>query len=497
MIRTATTLCLVAIAITTLLNTCDTEGPGYWKFVSKTVAHLLVDSNVEFQGKCFNKISISLKQNSDGVLKAEIMADGHKGGLCVEFIILTSGNTSKFSFLYLEAKEEIVFDQKLMTQPERDYIFKMGLFVLRSCDNLINLPENLFRTLKLFAGGFGLNPNIPIFGSKIPNYQLKANIEWAKESTGFQWNLRKDPKSINIDKKNIKSGDYLSIIRFDGLDNLIHTATGSRSGHSTMAMWRDGELYVVESQDAWYWPRHGIQKNKWEDWIKWAEYADFNVSLIPLKEELRSKYDEKKAWEEFDRLEGLPYGYSNFLFGYIDTKDSNLPDVFDIIFISLVLEVLEKVIPEGVDRVFLQGLNMRLGTKDLNVNGIWQEIYKRQITLPDLMAVVEKEGWEYPTGENYVCSAFVVKMYKSGGLFGDLEINSTEFTPKDLYELNFFDVSGDQVPEECREFAPRGFCQITGKVDMDLGKMSWVEPYANMDETCPTIAPQYERQGNC
>jgi hypothetical protein len=30
-------------------------------------------------------------------------------------------------------------------------------------------------------------------------------------------------------------------------------------------------------------------------------------------------------------------------------------------------------------------------------------------------------------------------MYKAAGLFGDLEINTTEFGPQDVYSLNFFD----------------------------------------------------------
>lgn len=58
------------------------------------------------------------------------------------------------------------------------------------------------------------------------------------------------------------------VFRLDGLDEIIMYGTGSHVGHSVMAMWfPDGELYVVESQDGWYWPVHNIQKNKFDDWI--------------------------------------------------------------------------------------------------------------------------------------------------------------------------------------------------------------------------------------
>jgi len=47
-------------------------------------------------------------------------------------------------------------------------------------------------------------------------------------------------------------------MRLDGLDPMIMYGTGSRSGHSVMALRFDNELYIVESQDAWYWPTHRI-----------------------------------------------------------------------------------------------------------------------------------------------------------------------------------------------------------------------------------------------
>ena len=60
------------------------------------------------------------------------------------------------------------------------------------------------------------------------------------------------------------------------------------------------------------------------------------------------------------------------------------------------------------------------------------------------MAIPEQDGWEYQgilprDGVSYVCSAYVTAIYKAAGLFGDLEINATEFSPKDVYQLDFFD----------------------------------------------------------
>lgn len=55
------------------------------------------------------------------------------------------------------------------------------------------------------------------------------------------------------------------------------------------------------------------------------------------------------------------------------------------------------------------------------------------------MAMPEQDGWEYRDGLSYVCSGYSAGMYKAAGIFGDLEINATEFTPRDVYDLDIFD----------------------------------------------------------
>jgi hypothetical protein len=73
----------------------------------------------------------------------------------------------------------------------------------------------------------------------------------AREVTQYEYDL-------NL----IQSGDFICIMRLDGVDPIIMYGSGTHCGHSTMALRFDGELYVVESQDGWYWPVHGIQRNK-------------------------------------------------------------------------------------------------------------------------------------------------------------------------------------------------------------------------------------------
>jgi len=98
---------------------------------------------------------------------------------------------------------------------------------------------------------------------------------------------------------------------------------------------------------------------------------------------------------------------------------------------------------------------------------------------------------------SYVCSSFVVGCYKAAGLFGNLTINPQEFSPKDLYNLNFFNTTVNR-PQQCVDADPEStFCQLLGKYRMKFPGVSTIDPYENMDERCPTIAPEYVRPDGC
>lgn len=72
------------------------------------------------------------------------------------------------------------------------------------------------------------------------------------------------------------------------------------------------------------------------------------------------------------------------------------------------------------------------------------------MTVPEAMALPEKDGWLYTglenDGRSYVCSAYVTAVYKAAGIFGDLDVQATEFTPRDIYNMNIFRDSSD-LPE--------------------------------------------------
>jgi len=127
---------------------------------------------------------------------------------------------------------------------------------------------------------------------------------------------------------------------------------------------------------------------------------------------------------------------------------------------------------------------------------------EQELSMEEVMAMPELDGWEY-TGEeprdglSYVCSAYVAAMYKAAGLYDDFDVQATEFTPRDIYTLNFFDLNFTK-PEACVAADPTlPYCQLLGKYTMTLPGYSTVDPYSNMNETCRVNWPDYTRDEGC
>jgi len=137
--------------------------------------------------------------------------------------------------------------------------------------------------------------------------------------------------------------------------------------------------------------------------------------------------------------------------------------------VPTLFSALERVIPHTVKIFYTEALNKRLGTKDLTVPELAAEAATRSMTLEAVMAMPELDEWEYTgieprDGKSMVCSAYVTALWKAAGLFGDNEVQATEFSPKDVYIMKFFDETRE-MPAACVAENPnnKGFCQFMGK----------------------------------
>jgi len=110
---------------------------------------------------------------------------------------------------------------------------------------------------------------------------------------------------------------------------------------------------------------------------------------MPLSPEKRAQFNETAAQEFFNRTEGLPYGYHNFLFGWIDTPEDNYPPLIPSGFIPILFSVLEDIKPTTTNIFLDQALNHRLNTTNLNITELNVVAASLNMNLDEVMAIVE------------------------------------------------------------------------------------------------------------
>eukprot|EP00755_Sulcionema_specki_P020669 Sspe_Gene.12677::Locus_4333_Transcript_1_1_Confidence_1.000_Length_2083::g.12677::m.12677 len=125
-----------------------------------------------------------------------------------------------------------------------------------------------------------------------------------------------------VDASLIQTGDFIGIIRLDGLDPMLAWAMGSTTGHTVVAIRNEttGELFIAESQvkqSVLAGERGAADAVRDVDRAQ-AAAAGYNAVWAPLSDESRRKLDVGKMWEFFAEVEGLDYGYHTLLWGWID-----------------------------------------------------------------------------------------------------------------------------------------------------------------------------------
>lgn len=462
----------------------------FWYFVPTISAILYKQGeSVEFEAKCFKKNKITFLKSTETYAEFKFEASNPKNLLCADYYLFSTSRIHETKTVYFKGSFNFVL--KNLNHKDNKEIEVSGMRLLSFCSSPEKELLSLWKTITLFIGGFS-----PEHG-KIPEKTAEANIDFLRRYANLDFPKRTNTSMIKLDKSQIKTGDFFGVTRLDGVDQLIMMGTGSSLGHSTVAVWIDGELYVVESQDGWYWPTHGVQKTKYEDWLKYADNADFNVVVMKLRDDIRKKFNEKKAVEWYKSKEGLNYGYHNFLTSWFDGYH-NMPKGLDLEVLVVLFGILDKFTKATYDKIIGEMLNKRVNKEGLSHSDVIYEGALLGLKFEDLLAIPEMEGLKYSDGENYVCSCLVIGLYKAGGLFDDLEIQPQEFSPKDIYQLNFFDINSEKRPDACKKQDPNEpFCQIMGKYRLNFKGLNSFDPYNKMNERCNSESPEFIRNEGC
>eukprot|EP01116_Phalansterium_solitarium_P019619 TRINITY_DN5556_c0_g1_i1.p1 TRINITY_DN5556_c0_g1~~TRINITY_DN5556_c0_g1_i1.p1 ORF type:complete len:572 (+),score=196.97 TRINITY_DN5556_c0_g1_i1:105-1820(+) len=355
---------------------------------------------------------------------------------------------------------------------------------------------DFWETLQLFIGA--------MVEHQVPSWTAEDNLKFLRDYANYTLEPRKI-QVVTLNESDIHSGDFLAILRLDGLDPMLAWGMGSHTGHTAITMWIDGALYVCESTtNSAYWPTNGIQKTPWQQWLKQAAAADYNVLHLPLSAASRAKFNVSGALDFFYSVEGVPYGFQNMLYSWLDTPEDNFPPPVTWQAAMVLFGLLDYFIPANATySLFGQGLNQRLGVRGLTTREAYELAGSRNLSFTDLIVIPEQDDWLYEDGNSTnmhpsrMCDALVTSMWIAGGLFGDVKFQATEFTNYDAYSLAVFD-GGYVRPPQCVAADPDSqFCQILGKYRMTLPGYNTFVPFNNMRQTCPSLPPKYERPADC
>jgi len=365
---------------------------------------------------------------------------------------------------------------------------------------------------------------------------VEANMALIQQYLDIDFIPRKQPQYINLNTSLVHSGDTLAIQAPMFANGLIAVGTGASIGHTAIAVWKtqsDGtrQLFVCESTDVCedpgpidFPPPYGQVCRPWDLWMKQAYEAGFWVNLCPLKPEYSSKFNEKAAWDFINAHMGQEYGYANFIYTFLDMSNNlNFPHPVTDLLLEMGIGNVDRLMqdlhepsnPKYTITTFLTlAMNQRLTHfanqskvklagipwKDGFVNCpdwkcVWQAVDQfPDTTMWDFLTFPEQDGWLYPNSKtgvrdwtSEVCDVYATNVLKHAGVFGNLDFNAHEFTPRDLFSLNIYQDDPSWKPASCNQVPGDekvGHCQLMGAFTNPLVGYASRKPHPHMYDHC-------------
>ncbi|KAI3954036.1 hypothetical protein MKW98_017860 [Papaver atlanticum] len=448
------------------------------------------NGSIEWKGACFygNQARMEFTSGTTGdddkglgggVLY--LKTDEAHSWTCMDLYVFATPYRVTWDY-YFSAREHTLKIDAWEEPAELEYVKEHGISVFLMPSGMLGTFMSLIDVLPLFSNSaWGQN----------------ANLAFLQKHMGASFERRSKPWIATINPDDVHSGDFLALSkirgRWGGFETLEKWVTGAFAGHTSVCLKDDsGKL----------WGEEIIVVIPWEEWWELAlkDNSNPHIALLPLHPDMRAKFNATAAWAYARSMSGKPYGYHNMIFSWIDTIAENYPPPLDSHLVVSLMSMWTRVQPAYAANMWNEALNKRLGTEGLDLYGILDETEKRGITFDHLLTIPEQDDWIYSDGKSTTCVAFILEMYKEAGLFGPIasSIQVTEFTIRDAYVLKLFENNQTRLPIWCNnENDQLPFCQILGEYRMELPQYNTIEPYAKMNENCPSLPPTYERPVKC
>jgi len=245
----------------------------------------------------------------------------------------------------------------------------------------------------------------------------------------------------------------------------------------------NGRLSVIECREDWTTDRRtGVMKTTLDDWVPAAYQAGYEVVWLPLERAglkyINSNVDRLDTW--FETVEGASYSPVKDFLASFDHPTQGLPAPFNTESLPMYLRMWHKWGRRFVFKQFWDEFVEAIGFRFLDH--------------------IEKDEWRYAAhqeAEAFTPASFVAQALQQLKVLDRYKINASEFTVKDIYELNIFDTRFEK-PDQCMEADHQlWYCQMFGKYRVHLPGYSTIDPYDGMNETCPNKFENGWRPAGC
>ena len=474
-----TKLPLISIISLILLNLAAPANSEPYNFIPEYIGYANEHKNLSWWTNCHHINTLSVRKVEDEknqVLEILLEKDSQSHPLCSD--VYTYGTISKLQFFDTLGPNLA----KLEIEYPYDYE-KYGIRIFRFQDGIIKSMADIYETFELFIQALTGN-------SSVDEKTAELNIEFLR--TYMNYPVESKQKFIQnktIDTTDLHPGDFLGILRLDGLDPLVCWGTGSIFGHTATIMKINNQKYVVESQNkSNYWPNNNIQKTPIDTWLDMARSADYHVVHLPLsrtnQDKIKQREQELKKW--FSSVEGNPYGINNFIFGWLDTPQQNFPHPLSSEFLTIAMSLIDPLLQDrGIPSLWNQGIKHRLNIDDkteFSTRDLLEESLSKGIDYQTLLAIPEDDKWLYNNAgqitTSMVCNVFVCNIYREAGIL-NTNFNCTETTPFDVTEFNIYNGT---------------YTQLMGTYQIEMekwGRWNRAKIFENMRQNCPSQAPNY------
>lgn len=446
-----------------------------------------------WKGKCFQKCSGTIvKLDNTGFTIGVDLAEP-KSLFCSEIAMFTTPERFTFHYFLTKGHHEIRING-WNNPDEKASVLAAGAATFIFLEDIIPSLMDAYTIYKTFV--------------RISNATETELVKFTKDVIGYEFKARK-LGLLNVPESAVKSGDAFALHITTPHETEDWLLTGSHSGHVAVAMRVNGKAYVLETTDAKFLPGpiYGFHMTPFEEWKAIYARQGYEIAWLPIRKELAAIMDKNvdrvMKWFKDHTMEFIT---PSFGFTALDTARDNFPPPLTPETFFTLATIMDHYQHDFIHYQILQGINMRF-VKYYHVpecpdmRCALERAVQLNVTIGEVMALPEIDGWLYAKGPSIVCAGLVAHVWREGGVL-TMDFNAGEQDPKDIYQMGLFDPEWLDRPQAC--WGSTGlskevpYCQLAGHWAIELPEYNSVKPYPHINDHCGAQPPLYHRfPDNC